>query len=533
MQPLPSLCACLALLVIAAVSFIVDPHGAGLCAIGVGIAIANMSLKEVRELAGKLLKRMEELRDGFQARMKEGKAGADLWPENTRQQWTEVNEQLDQCQERMQTLQEETELVRREAEARDWLGRSARDGRPHLDDRAGPDTDRSYGELGFATREEALAYQQNQRDRHLAFQSWAATEIADELITDGHREACERLRFTPSVRQIRLRFLETEEYRGIQTRLRSVVHDPIRREALVRDIVEGRALSAVTGGAGGYLVAPPRLVAAIEVAMLQFGAMLQVADTITTDTGEEIGWPYVDDTSNEGAYVDESEDAQDQGEPNPSFEQVKWRAHDFSSKFLKVPFSLSRDSIVNIDLLIGRLVGERIGRKISSEATTGELRVRGIVPRSAAGNTAAGATAIVYDDLIKLETSLDSGFDQGAGYMFHKNILEKLRLLKDGASRPLWVMNLAQGVPPTLNGKPYTVNHSMASSVASGNKTVLYGDFSYYKLRRVGPSLQIVRLVERFAEKRQTGYIGYASADGNLMRPNSAASCPVKHLVQP
>jgi HK97 family phage major capsid protein len=266
--------------------------------------------------------------------------------------------------------------------------------------------------------------------------------------------------------------------------------------------------------------------------MIQFGAILQVADTITTETGEEIQWPYVDDTSNSGEYIGESEDAQDAGEPSPSFEQVKFRAWDFSSKFIKVPFNLNRDSLINVDVLLGRLIGERLGRKLSSEATTGEHKVRGIVPRSAAGQTAAGATAITYDDVVGLETSLDAGWEPDAAFMFHKNVLEHLRLLKDGNGRPLWVGNLAQGVPPVLNGKPYVINQSMASSIASTAKTMLYGDFRQYKIRRVGPSIRIVRLVERFAELAQTGYIGYLSADGNLLRPNTAAASPVQHLVQ-
>lgn len=537
--PLLSLCAVAALLVIATVSLIVDPHEAPLSFLVLGLTvqqIAGLGLKELREHAGKVLQRMKELRDGYQARLKEGKAGNDLWPENTRDEWKQVNEEYDACETRMKALKEEADIVAREAQARDWMNRSCADEAPNRDAPAGPETQRTYGDLGL-TREEALAYQRNQRDRHLAFQAWAATEIADQAISDEMRQACQRLNFQPSVRTLSLRLLANDEYSHIQRALRAVVHDQVRRDVVVRELLDGRggsrALSGFAGPSGGYIVAPPRLVTTIEIAMIQFGAILQVADTITTETGEDMQWPYVDDTSNEGTYIGENEDAQAAGEPNPSFEQVIWRAWDLSSKFIKVPFNLQRDSLINVDTLIGRLIGERIGRKLSGEATTGTHKIRGIVTRAAAGNTAAASAAVTYDDLVKLETSLDAGWEPAAQYMFHKNVLEQLRLLKDGNGTTLWVSNMQVGAPPTLNGKPYTINQKMASTIGAGAKTVLYGDLSQYKIRRVGPSLQLVRLVERFAEYRQTGYIGYLSADGNLLRPNNATSCPVKYLIQP
>jgi HK97 family phage major capsid protein len=188
---------------------------------------------------------------------------------------------------------------------------------------------------------------------------------------------------------------------------------------------------------------------------------------------------------------------------------------------------------VDLDLLIGRLIGERIGRKLSTECTTGIARIRGIVPRSAVGNTSASATAITYDDVIGLETALDAGWEPESGFMFHKNILKELRLLKDGESRPLWTQNIAAGAPPTFSGRPYVTNSAMASSVASAAKTILFGKLSEYKIRRVGTSLTVLRLVERFAEYLQTGYLGHIAADGNLLRPSTAAACPVLHLLQP
>jgi HK97 family phage major capsid protein len=534
-----TLLACAVLLIIAVVWMIIDPHNVSLAVCGVGIAISQMSLKEVREYAAKLVKKMEELRDAFQRRLKEGKTGKDLWPDDSRALWDQTNGEYEQCEQRIEALNQEADIVRQSTEAREWLERSSRS-RPDLNTPAGPGDQRTLGDLGLGDRDEAAAYQQNCRDRNLAFQAWALTEIADHLISDAHREACQRLHFNPACRQLQLQLLSTEEFRFVQQSLAGIMHDRYRREQMVRDIITGRAgqlesraMTGTTGATGGFLVAPMTLVRAIEVAMVQFGAILQVAETITTETGEPIGWPYVDDTSNSGAYADENVDLTGDGEPNPVVERVMWGAYDIHSKFIKVPLKLSRDSVIDIDLLVGRLIGERIGRKLSTEATTGEARIRGIVPRSAVGQTAAASTSITYDDTVGLETALDAGWEPEAGYMFHKNVLKELRLLKDGESRPLWVQNIAAGAPPTFNGKPYTTNADMASSVASAAKTMIFGKLSEYKIRRVGTSLTVLRLVERFAEYLQTGYLGHMAADGNLLRPANTSACPVLHLLQP
>jgi len=238
-----------------------------------------------------------------------------------------------------------------------------------------------------------------------------------------------------------------------------------------------------------------------------------------------------DDTDNEASYVGENA-AASTSSVDPDFEQVVWRSHDFQSGFIRVSYRTFRDSFVNIEMIIAQMIGERFGRKISGECTTGTEKIRGIIGRAPVGQTSAGATAITYDDMVGLEHSVDPAHRAGAQYMFNDSILETLRLLKDSESRPLWVSNIAVGAPDTFNGHRYTLNQKMASSIVTTAKCVVFGDLRSYKVRRVGPSLRIKRLVERFAEYDQTAFIGYQSADGNLLRPSTAAACPVKVLQQ-
>lgn len=492
----------------------------------------SVRLAELRTKAAATAGKIGKFRDDFNKRKSDQKKGAELWSETHETEWRALNAEYDAVKAELEEAQREADIEARATASAEWLQRSTRDGRqkPGLDDTT-PDGDGTLGDLGLRDRDEAQVWRRNQVDRRMAFQAWASHGCQAAELTDEHRNACQRLKFNPAVGEVRGNLLDTESVRTVQRRLRAT--HPDLRERLRQELLETRALSALSGGAGAYLTVPSSTVRTLEMAMVEYGAILQACETMTTETGEEMGWPVMDDTGNEGEYVDENNDATANGEPNPSLESVVWRAYDLSSKLVRIPNAAVRDSFMNLDTVVGLALGERLGRKLSRECTNGVSRIRGIVPRSAAGKTAAGATAITWADTTGLEHSVDPAYRNGAGYMFHDLILEKLRLIVDSQNRPLWISNIREGVPDTFNGRPYFVNQMMDSTVASGKKTMLFGQLSAYKLRRVGTSLRLKRLVERFAERDQIGFIAYLSADGNLLRAKAAASCPTKYLIQP
>jgi len=491
----------------------------------------NLGLKELREKGGELNAEIQRSGKEFNERRKKRDAGQDveLWPDNTRDEWEAVNKDYDAVRSAIEEEQRAADVAARCAETQEFNERSLRDdpNRTNLDDRA-DGQGRTYGDLGFDDRDHARQWAARQRDLGLAFAVWAMRGIDNDTIADRHHEACERLKFNPAVNELRLQLLPTEGIRTIQRTIRSKHHDQ-RAEAFV-DLLEGRALSGLTGGSGGYLVAPGQLLTSIELAAIEFGAILRVAETITTATGEEIAWPVGDDTDNEGAYADENQDHST--EANPAFEQVKWGAFDMHSKMCKVPFSLMRDSVFNLAAILGRMMGERLGRKTSSECTTGQTRIRGIVPRTPEGQEAAAAAALDRADFVGLQHSIDPSLRPGSRFMFHDNILEAVRLIEDENGNPIYQSNARVGAPDTIEGWGFEINQKMADTVEASAKTVLGGRLEYYKVRRAG-ILRLKRLVERYAEYDQTAFIAYWSVDGNLLRPQQDTACPVKHLAQP
>jgi HK97 family phage major capsid protein len=114
------------------------------------------------------------------------------------------------------------------------------------------------------------------------------------------------------------------------------------------------------------------------------------------------------------------------------------------------------------------------------------------------------------------------------GYMFHDSILKGLRKLKDGMGRYLWQAGANTGAPDVLNTYPYTINQDMQSSFATGTKTILFGQFSQYKIRQVA-TMRMYRLQERYRDNDQDGFIAFTEGDGNLL---DAGDHPVKYLIQ-
>ncbi len=177
------------------------------------------------------------------------------------------------------------------------------------------------------------------------------------------------------------------------------------------------------------------------------------------------------------------------------------------------------------------MLGERIGRCLSPLLTTGDGadQPSGILTLATAGLTAASPTALTFDDLHNLESSVDPAYrtEGDCGYMFNSAIWNIIKQLKDGIGRYLWVPGVAAGQPATLNGWPVHLNQSMDSTISSGKKTILFGALAKYKVRRV-KEIRLMKLVERYADQLQVGFLAFGRFDGALL---DAGTHPVKYLV--
>lgn len=280
------------------------------------------------------------------------------------------------------------------------------------------------------------------------------------------------------------------------------------------------AMSTTTGGEGGYTVATEFSKSLIQ-AMKAAYAVRSVASGIQTATGAQMLFPTADSTSEEGEIIGENTQS-NTGET--TFGQASLGVYKYSSRSIALPFELIQDSMFNIEAYITELLRLRLGRIQNRHHTvgTGTSQPRGVVTAAAVGRAGATgqAATVTYDDLVRLEHSVDP-FYRGAGkWMMHDDTLMALRLLKDGQNRPIFVPGYEQGnpggAPDRLLGREIVINQHMAPMAANA-KSILFGDFSKYLIRDV-MDVTLFRMTDsKYTEKGQVGFLAFCRSGANMV----------------
>lgn len=413
-----------------------------------------------------------------------------------RQNWQNLNRDYNSLSEQIGIVERQEQV---EAEQVAPINRGPIPGRDDMDSRNDPGGDTPQGNRLTAR----------------AIQAWCRSQMHMN-VRQGDRQAADECQLDLRSPHLDLNISGTNEFRAMQRAARA-------------GRLEERALSVVTGSAGAYTI-DSGFVPTLEAAMLAYGGVRPVASVIRTASGNDLTWPTSNDTSTTGELIAQNTEV---AAADPTFGATVFRAYKYSSKLILVPVELLEDSAVNLVQELGRMMGERIGRITNTHFTTGNAasKPNGIVTASTLGVTAATGANITPDEVLDLVHSVDPQYrnSPGAGFMFHDAILLHLRKKKDGQGQYIWTGGSVQsGEPDRLLGFPYQINQDMQSSVATGTKTMLFGDLSKYKVRDVA-SVRVRRLVERYAEKDQEGFVAFFRTDGNLL---DAGTHPVKHLLQ-
>ena len=107
--------------------------------------------------------------------------------------------------------------------------------------------------------------------------------------------------------------------------------------------------------------------------------------------------------------------------------------------------------------------------------------------------------------------SLGAEYRRTAVWLMSDETAMHLRTLKDSTGNYIW-----RDTDDTILGKPVYTSQYMPK-IASGNKPVLFGDFSFYWLmERGGVALKPLR--EKYSAHGVTGFIGTEFIDGRLIR---------------
>jgi HK97 family phage major capsid protein len=281
--------------------------------------------------------------------------------------------------------------------------------------------------------------------------------------------------------------------------------------------LEGRALSAITGAAGGFTV-PQGFYNSLLESLKAFGGMRNVRSTVLrTAAGNTLPIPKVDDTSNVGAIVGENVTAGNA--TDPVFSQLNLGAYKYTSKVFLIPIELLQDSAFDIEAYIRNIIATRIGRITNTHFTvgTGSGQPTGVVTGATSGKvgTTGQVASVIYDDLIDLVHSVDPAYRvAGSEFMFNDNTLKALRKLKDSQGLPIWQPGMVQGEPDKILGYQYKINQDVATMAANA-KSILFGDFSKFFIRDV-MDLSIFRMGEKYIDQGQVGFVAFSRHDSVL-----------------
>jgi HK97 family phage major capsid protein len=266
----------------------------------------------------------------------------------------------------------------------------------------------------------------------------------------------------------------------------------------------------------GQFLVPVTTGPEIEKKIKDVGKILTVLSYLNAATGEPINWPTSDDTAEKGEFINENGAV---SQSNPVFGNVAISAFQWSSKQVLVPLRLIQDSKFDVVGYLTEAFGQRGARgysdRVMNDATDGLLNITGT-----GSLTSASATVLNYYEALNLQGKIDLGYNQNGTYVMSFATYLGYRSLVSAMGTPLWPeSDYKNGI---LHGKPFILCQDMPSFGTSGNKYLMFGDFSKVKFRVAGP-MSVFRFNELFMNNLQQGFQSYQRIASKCIAPHALA----------
>jgi len=277
--------------------------------------------------------------------------------------------------------------------------------------------------------------------------------------------------------------------------------------------IELRDLTAGTATDGAELVATSTVGQIYAFMRENVNAVGAQARMVNTDSGGDLVFPTTTSFSAatiiaEGATVTESD---------PQFATVTLGAFKIGHA-VQISSELEQDSAANVVGFVRDQGVEALARGMGGYflTGTGSGQPNGAVNTTNANNvTFAGVAAITGDELIDVYHGLASPYRPRASFIVKDSTLSLIRKLKDGNGQYLWTPGLQADQPDTLLGRPVFVDDGIAVA-ATGNISVLFGDYSGYLVRMVG-NVRVDRSAEFAFGSDLVTYRFLARVDGDIL----------------
>lgn len=129
--------------------------------------------------------------------------------------------------------------------------------------------------------------------------------------------------------------------------------------------------------------------------------------------------------------------------------------------------------------------------------------------------TAASATAVTADEVVRLRDKIKDEFQQNAIWIMSPATRTAIRLLKDSMGRYLLQDDISLPFGVSLLGKPVYVSDNMPD-MATGVDAIFYGDMKGLATK-FNEEINIEILRERYADEHAVGVIGWFEFDAKVV----------------
>lgn len=229
--------------------------------------------------------------------------------------------------------------------------------------------------------------------------------------------------------------------------------------------------------------------------------------------------PYYD-TTNGGITVAYAEEFTPLTSSNGKFKNIELDGF-LASALSKISISLINNSQFDIVSLVVDQMGEDIARFIEHELLIGTTgKVEGLSKLTNAV-TAAAATAITSDEVVKLKDSIKDTFQNNAIWIMSSATRTALRLLKGSDGHYLLNDDISSPFGTVLLGKPVYVSDSMPD-IAGGNTVIYYGDMTGLATK-FSENITTRVLHEKYADEHVTGVISWFEFDSKVQNAQKLA----------
>jgi HK97 family phage major capsid protein len=271
-----------------------------------------------------------------------------------------------------------------------------------------------------------------------------------------------------------------------------------RSGGIYQSLPEMRDLVVATATKGAELV-PVTLVDSLFEKVFDDSALLQANPTILrTQSGETMKLPRLTALNFTPGTTTALTQAQSRVaeagailEAEPNFDQIQLDAFKYA-QYTQLSRELVEDGVLDIESLVGRILGRNIANYIGFDLTlgtgTGQPRgVRTAVPTANKVDTAAGGlwATTDFDAFFNVMSKLKPGYRRNAKWLVNDSSMFNLRKLKMG-SIYAWEPNLqGAGQPDSFLGYPILTDPNMPIAASAAGVTAIFGDFSAYYVRFV------------------------------------------------